>query len=120
MNIGSVGENIARNYLVSKNFEIICTNYHSRYGEIDVVCENNEYIVFVEVKSKLYSSNSQLEGRVDKLKKKKIIKTILDYISKNEVDKQLRIDVLEILIFNNFSKINHIENAFEVGDYEFF
>ena len=54
MNIGKKGEEIAKNYLLSKKFSIIKQNYHSRYGEIDVICEDKNYIVFVEVKSKFY------------------------------------------------------------------
>lgn len=120
MNIGLVGEKFAQNYLMSKNFEIVNTNYHSRYGEIDIICENDEYIVFAEVKSKLYSSNSELFGRVDIFKQKKIIKTILHYISNHEIYKQPRIDVVEVIIFPKYHKINHIENAFSMEEYELF
>jgi len=120
MNIGKMGEKIAKEFLVSKNFKILETNYHSRHGEIDIICENDEYIVFVEVKSKLYSSNSELPGRVNLSKQKKIVKTILDYISNYEVNKQPRIDVIEVTIFPLVHKINHIENAFNMENYEIF
>ncbi len=120
MNIGKFGENIAKKYLFKNNFSIIETNYHSRYGEIDIICENCEYIIFVEVKSKFHSSCSNLSERVNISKRNKILKTILLYLSKNNINKQPRIDVIEVIIFPKSYKINHIENAFEMSNYEFF
>ena len=38
--IGCTGENIAANMLVKKGFEIVCRNYHTRYGEIDIIARN--------------------------------------------------------------------------------
>ena len=120
MNIGKLGENLAKEYLVKNNFNIIETNYHSRYGEIDIICEDCEHIIFVEVKSKLYSSYSNLSERVNISKQNKILKTILLYLSENNIKKQPRIDVIEVTIFPKSYKINHIENAFEMRNYEFF
>lgn len=112
MNIGKQGEEIAKNYLLSKKFSIIKQNYHSRYGEIDIICEDKNYIVFVEVKSKFYLSYSNLSERVDFIKQQKFLKTVEIYLSENISDKQPRIDVIEVIIFENKNKINHIENAF--------
>lgn len=115
MNIGKKGEEIAKNYLLKKNFNIIKQNYHSKYGEIDIICEDINYIVFVEVKSKFYSSFSNflnLSERVDYIKKQKFLKTVEIYLSKYIPEKQPRIDVIEVIIFKNKNKINHIENAF--------
>ena len=120
MNIGKFGEYIAKKYLSKNNFDILETNYHSRYGEIDIICENNEHIIFVEVKSKFHSSWSNLSGRVNISKQNKILKTILLYLSENNINKQPRIDVIEVMIFPKYYKINHIENAFEMRNYEFF
>lgn len=120
MNIGKFGENVAKEYLIKNKFNILKTNYHSRYGEIDIICENYDYIVFVEVKSKFCSSCSNLSERVGISKQNKILKTILLYLSENNIKKQPRIDVIEVIIFSKSYKINHIENAFEMRNYEFF
>mgnify|MGYP002868811126 CR=1 FL=1 len=112
MNIGKKGEEIAKNYLLNKKFSIIKQNYHSKFGEIDIICEDKEYIVFVEVKSKFYLSFSNLSGRVDYVKQQKFLKTVKIYLSENITEKQPRIDVIEVTIFKNKYKINHIDNAF--------
>ena len=52
---GRQGENAACNWLIKNNYDIIQRNFTSPHGEIDIIAENDKYIVFVEVK---YLSNS--------------------------------------------------------------
>ena len=110
--IGDTGEEIAVRYLENHGYIMIKRNYHSPYGEIDIIASKGEYIVFVEVKyrkNRLYGEPSQA---VDYKKQEKIKKTALQYISENEVgDKDFRFDILEIIGMGEV-KINHIENAF--------
>ena len=115
MKVGKIGEDISANYLIKHGFSIISRNFHSRYGEIDIICENSDYIIFVEVKTKKSSTSSCARERVDFHKQLKILKTIETYFSNNEVDKQPRIDVIEVILFKNKFEINHIENAFDWG-----
>ena len=112
MNIGKIGENIAKNYLIQKGFRILKTNFHSRYGEIDIICENFEYIVFVEVKTKYKCGFYSAFERVDSYKQEKILKTIDFYFSNNNIRKQPRIDVIEVILKNDNFVINHFVNAF--------
>ena len=112
MNIGKIGENIAKNYLIQKGFKILNTNFHSRYGEIDIICENPDYIVFVEVKTKHKSDFYNAFERVDIYKQDKILKTIDFYFSNNDIFKQPRIDVIEVILKSNNFIINHFVNAF--------
>ena len=117
--IGQNGETITLNYLLNKNDFLLEKNYHSRYGEIDIIVENEKYIVFVEVKTR--NSRSIFRGveSVDRKKREKIIKTAFEYILKNETDKQPRFDVSDILVDfqNRFKSINYFENAFDLEEY---
>ena len=49
---GKLGEDITADYLCKNGFEIVARNYHSRYGEIDIIAKNSEFIAFVEVKAR--------------------------------------------------------------------
>ena len=49
-NTGRTGEEYTAQWLREQGFSIIAQNYHSRYGEIDIIAEDGEYIVFTEVK----------------------------------------------------------------------
>lgn len=107
--IGQQGENIAAKYLIDKGYKIIESNFHSRYGEIDIIAQDNDTICFVEVKN--YSSNNLLNINyaISPSKRKKIISTAKFYIAKNKVDSMpCRFDA----IFITGKKIEHLEGAF--------
>lgn len=115
---GDVGELTARKYLTSvKNMRILKNNYHSRYGEIDIISCTDKYIVFVEVKTRKKESLYRGVEAVDKNKRIKIIKTAMMFLSENNIDLQPRFDVVEVTTFKNKeSQIIHFENAFDIGE----
>jgi putative endonuclease len=49
--IGKIGEEITKEFLVKHGFSVLSTNYRTRYGEIDIVAEKDKKLRFVEVKS---------------------------------------------------------------------
>lgn len=121
---GKLGENIASEYLSKKNFDVILRNFHTRYGEIDIIARDSRYIIFAEVKTRNQFAVANPSEWVDFRKQKKIIMTASAYLKKNPTDLQPRFDVIEILIEKGTSKLislNHIENAFiQEGDYATF
>ena len=49
---GKIGEEIARRYLVLRGMKIICSNYKTKFGEIDIIAKLENKIVFIEVDRK--------------------------------------------------------------------
>ena len=88
--IGKKGENFCASYYEKNGYIIVDRNYHCRYGEIDVIAENESTVAFVEVKTR--SENQLLEAKdaVTLSKQKKIILAALDYISNMNCEKALR------------------------------
>lgn len=113
--LGRSGEDKAAQYLAFKGYSIIDRNYKSRFGEIDIIAANKQYIVFVEVKARKNSDYGEAKEFVDYSKQNKIRNTALMWLSANETSLQPRFDVIEIYTSSSFlqKKINHIENAFE-------
>ena len=113
-NIGKLGENFAEEYLKRRGYEIISRNYHSRYGEIDIIARDNEYIVFVEVKTRKSGSIVRGIESVDFKKQRKIIKTAVCYLKDIGQDVKMRFDVAEVEYFDikRMYIKNYIENAF--------
>ncbi len=110
--LGNKGEGIVANFLVKNNFKILTKNYRARYGEIDIIAQKNELVVFVEVKTrkKLYFPISNV---VTTSKQRKITKTAKFFILKNNIiNKVFRFDVATVLISVNKSEIKYIRNAF--------
>ena len=110
---GNLGEDFAENYFKKLGFTTQ-RNYHSRYGEIDIIAENDEYVLFVEVKTRKADTMLSPVESVNFRKQQKIILTAQDYMMKNESEKQPRFDIFEV--WHNEGRIfkfNHIESAFD-------
>lgn len=120
---GAIGELVAMNYLTGIGLYVEKANYHSRYGEIDIICGDEEYIVFAEVK--LRNENSYIRGceSINRSKMIKIVKTACIYIQEYGDQRQPQFDALEITrdSLGRFKKLYHIKNAFSVEEkYAFF
>lgn len=111
--VGNIGELIAEKYLKEKGYIILENNYLTLYGEIDIIARKENYIVFVEVKSRNSQKFGQAMEAVDNKKIEKIYNTSLIYIQdKNIQDIQFRYDVIEVYL--NKNHVNHIINAFDI------
>lgn len=117
---GERGELFAAEYLINKGYNILKKNYRCRYGEIDIIAQKDEFLVFVEVKTRNANSFYTPKESVGTVKQKKIINTALIYLSEQQSTFQPRFDVIELIIRNKncfeVISINHIENSFEAGD----
>lgn len=125
LNKGKKGEDIAIIYLRNKGYKILARNYFSNFGEIDIIAQKENYIVFVEVKTRKKHTKFTAFEAVDIIKQKKIIKTAMIYLTKNNLNLQPRFDVIAVNFDKNFLKENfckeeiiHIKNAF--GGVDFF
>ncbi len=123
MNTGSsVGRKAERMVadVLRKNGAIISKmNYHSRYGEIDIVAETRKFIIFVEVKLRRKDSLVSPGQAVDSQKQRKIILTARDYLAKSQLGDTLKVrfDVAEVVyeVHDNSNvtySLNYIKNAF--------
>lgn len=106
---GVDGEAAALEYLKNKGMVPLQTRYHSRFGEIDLVMEDGDVLVFVEVKSRPKGRTGDGAGAVTQAKQQKLIKTALCYLAEHPTDRVARFDVVEL----TQSGTEHIENAFE-------
>ena len=113
---GSMGEKIALDFLLKENFKIITQNYRvGRFGEIDIIATENEFLCFIEVKTRTsYLFGSPAEAVTKK--KQHCIKMLAQIYTKqhNIRDKDLRFDIVEVMIDRNngVKEINILRNAF--------
>lgn len=115
---GTKGENFAAEYYRKLGFEITRRNFCCRGGEIDIIAENREYIIFVEVKNRSDNSFYSPGEAVDEKKQKKLSFAAMKYLSENETEKQPQFDVFEIYSHKDrIYKFRRIENAFETFDF---
>lgn len=114
--VGAWGEAVAAEYLRKKRFQLIATGYRCRYGEIDLIVQNRQYLVFVEVK--LRSSDRFAEARefVDIHKQERLRATASLYLDQFPTELQPRFDVIEVYApegtATKHPRIIHLEDAF--------
>ena len=113
---GRAGEEYAARVLREAGYQLLARNWHSRYGEIDLIMENDMYLVFVEVKLRRSDRYGTPAEYVTKSKQEKLRNTALMYLQSHHVDKQPRFDVVEIYAPRGMDTspvpVHHIENAF--------
>jgi putative endonuclease len=118
--LGRAGESIACDFLIKNGFQIVKRNYTVRGGEIDIIAENEKYIIFVEVKTRTAGHSVEKYGRgaaaVNSTKREHFLFAVKSYMRAFPSEKKPRIDVIEITL-ENFdgcvaTKISHYPNAF--------
>ena len=114
---GAWGEALAAQYLRKKKFTIVAAGYRSRFGEIDLIAENKQYLAFVEVKLRKSADFAAAREYVDRRKQDKIRITASVYLSQHPTKLQPRFDVVEIYCpqgrTTEHPEIIHLEGAFE-------
>lgn len=110
---GKAGEEYTAQWLEAKGYGILAKNYHSRYGEIDIIAENDEYIVFVEVKTRQSGAMVSALEAVTREKQRKILLTAQTYLSKYPTDLQPRFDVSAVtVVHGELLGLQYFPNAF--------
>jgi len=113
--LGSQGEAIAASYLVNKGYAILDRNYRCKLGEIDIIAGVDEYLVFVEVKTRL-KNKMEIDPLISitRYKQQKLRDLGTFYIQQKSIyTMQPRFDVVAISLetVTNY-QLRHIENAF--------
>ena len=112
--VGKLGEKLAQKFLKKKGYRILETDFRCRMGEIDIVAQQKDYLVFVEVRTKSSLDFGTPEESITQSKKEKIINSALTYISTHQNLPPLwRIDVVAIEVDQKgkSKRIELIENA---------
>ncbi|MCR4876189.1 MAG: YraN family protein [Clostridiales bacterium] len=109
---GVQGEEMACRFLTGKGMKCLETRYREKIGEIDLIMEDGETLVFVEVKARFSGEKGQGLQAVTPAKQRKIARCATLYLMKQGwLRRDIRFDVVEI----NQEGIIHIPNAFQPG-----
>ena len=110
--LGQKGEHIAADFLAKKNHTILEKNWRWKKAEIDLITQDQNELVFVEVKTR----SSQIFGQPKEFispRKEELMKDAAEtYINLKKIELEIRFDVISIIHRNCSTKIEHIQNAF--------
>ena len=106
--LGRKGEQMAAEALRERGYRIVEHNFRCRYGEIDLIAEEKDDLVFVEVKTRRGTAFGRPEEAVTLTKRRKLVEVASYYLDlHNEGDRSWRIDVVAI-DFNQDGKFREI------------
>lgn len=110
---GRAAEELAAVYLKEHGFRIIRCNWRCRQGEVDIIAEEGEVIVFVEVKSRGRSDHGRPAEAVTRRKRARIVSAAaLFAVSCGLADRAMRFDVVEVTERRGQPHFHHFPNAF--------
>lgn len=114
---GEAAERHALNYLMRQGLKLVETNYHSRFGEIDLILRDGEVLVFAEVRMRKNDDFGGARASITTAKQAKLIKTANQYLTQFARPPQCRFDAVLLGASNNGAPnsdtIEWIKNAFD-------
>lgn len=114
--IGASGEDIAAAFLKGIGYVILTRNYRKRFGEIDIIAEDDTTLVFVEVKTRSTTAFGNPLEAVDGRKQRRMVRAALAYLSsQGRHGQSARFDVIAVqLQAQGPPRIEHVRNAFDL------
>lgn len=109
---GKEGEQIAVDFLIKKGYKIKYRNYRYLKAEIDIIAQKDAILAVVEVRAR---SNDQIIPIAETITAKKIKLLVMaadHYVTENNIESEVRFDVITILKNSKIFKIEHLESAF--------
>ena len=95
--LGETGENLAVAALRARGYAILDRRYRTRHGEIDIVCEHDGVIVFVEVRARASAEFGLAAESVTDRKKRKVTAMAVEYLARHRItNRACRFDVVAI------------------------
>jgi len=110
--LGKIGEEHAVDFLKQNGYEILETNWTFQKAEIDIIAQKEGIIAVVEVKTRTSLDYGLPQEFVKQKKIQLLVKAINEYIISNDLDVEIRFDIIAIHKENKEFKIEHIEDAF--------
>ncbi len=110
--LGKIGEQLAVDYLCGKGYEILERNFVFNKAEIDIIAQRDDQIAIVEVKTRNSAYFGDPQEFVTRGKIKLLVKAANEYIIENNIDLEVRFDIISVLKNKTIEKVEHFENAF--------
>ena len=110
--LGEIGETIAQEYLINKNYLIIDLNWRYKKAEVDIISQLKDTLVFVEVKCRKSDFFNRPEQAINHKKEELYKLAAENYLEVNNLEYEIRFDVISIIHNNNKTEIEHFISAF--------
>ena len=110
--LGKFGEALAVEFLQQNGYDILETNWTFQKAEIDIIAQKDSTVAVIEVKTRSSITFGLPQDFVKPKKIQLLVKAVNEYIVSNDLDVDVRFDIIAIYKEDNTYKIEHFEDAF--------
>lgn len=110
--LGKLGEELAVDFLQKNGYEILETNWIFQKAEIDIIAKKQNILAIVEVKTRSSIDFGLPQDFVKPAKIQHLVRAVNEYVISNDLDLEIRFDIIAISKEQKNFKIEHLEDAF--------
>jgi putative endonuclease len=110
--LGKKGEQLAVDYLLKHGYEIVDRNYRFQKAEVDIIARKKDTLAIVEVKTRSTADFGNPQDFVKPKQIQRLVKAVDEYVNVNNLDVEVRFDIIAIVKEDQSFNIEHLENAF--------
>jgi len=110
--LGKLGEELAVEFLQQNGYDILETNWTFQKAEIDIIAQKENILAVVEVKTRSSIEFGLPQDFVSPKKIQLLVKAVNEYIVSNDLDVEVRFDIIAISKEDKTYRIEHLEDAF--------
>jgi putative endonuclease len=113
---GDAGEGAAAEFLGARGYRIVARNHRCRRGEVDLIAEKGELLVFIEVRTRATGAFGGPEETVSASKQRRVVAAARDFLARRRgPERGVRFDVVAVVDGPSGPTLQHFENAFDAG-----
>ncbi len=110
--LGKKGEQLAVDFLLKEGYEILDRNYRFDKAEVDIIALKDNILAIVEVKTRSTKDFGNPQDFVKPKQIKNLVKAVDEYVNENDLELEVRFDIIAIVKEKKGFKIEYLENAF--------
>ena len=110
--LGKKGEQLAVDFLLKNGYNIVERNYRFQKAEVDIIAQKKDILAIIEVKTRSTTDFGNPQDFVKPKQIQRLVKAVDEYVTVNDLDVEVRFDIVAIVKEKKDFNIEHLENAF--------
>ncbi|GAA3632040.1 YraN family protein [Flavivirga jejuensis] len=110
--LGKKGEQLAVDFLLKNGYDIVERNYRSGKAEVDIIAQQKDTLAIIEVKTRSTTDFGNPQDFVKPKQIQRLVNAVDEYVNTNDLDVEVRFDIIAIVKEGKGFNIEHLEDAF--------
>ena len=110
--LGKKGEQLAVDFLIENGYDIVERNYRFNKAEVDIIAQKKDVLAIIEVKTRSTTDFGNPQDFVKPKQIKNLVKAVDEYVTVNNLEVDVRFDIIAIVKEEQQFNIEHLEDAF--------